>query len=205
MVVKADVVLGQGVGVSLHAKRVQRPASPHRTPSKDIEIEAVAGLLGFRHVVLYGPEWEARLLSLDRRELVRRMEGFLHDERPSRVLIPARSHHQDHAVVFEAGLSATRPMSRNGYIARLVASYEYPGSVWGNDGHEHELNYYVDISDVHPRKMEAVKRYQGSQTGRAVVAPDVVEAWARLRGSTIGVPYAEAFRILRLIEDGRPT
>ncbi|MGP4050248.1 PIG-L deacetylase family protein [Streptomyces sp. 2A115] len=171
---------------------------------KDIEIDAVAELLGFRYVVLHSAEWEARLLSLDRRELVRRVEGILHAERPSHVLIPAPSHHQDHVVVFETGVSATRPMSRYGYVARMVASYEYPGSVWGQDGHEHELNCYVDISEVCSRKIEAVKRYQGSQAGRPVAEPEVVTAWARLRGSTIGVPYAEAFRILRLVDEGFP-
>ncbi|MFE7077100.1 PIG-L deacetylase family protein [Streptomyces sp. NPDC057620] len=168
------------------------------------EINAVAKLLGFRYIVLHGAEWEARLLSLDRRELVRRLEETLHAERPARVLIPAPSHHQDHVVVFEAGVSATRPMSRHGYVARMVATYEYPGSVWGRDGHEHELNYFVDISQVCSRKIEAVKQYQGSQSGRPVAEQEVVTAWARLRGSTIGVSYAEAFRILRLVDEGGP-
>lgn len=169
--------------------------------AEDIEIEMVAELLGFRYIVLYDAEWEARLLSVDRRELVCRIEEVLHDERPPRVLIPASSYHQDHAVLFEAGLSATRPMSRHGYMAAMVASYEYPGSAWGRgDGYEHELNYYVDISEVYSKKIEAVKWYQGSQAGRGLVSPDVVGAWARLRGSTVGVAYAEAFRILRLID-----
>jgi LmbE family N-acetylglucosaminyl deacetylase len=168
----------------------------------NVEIDQVASALGFRYTVLYGKEWEARLLSLDRRELVSRIEEVLHEERPRQVLIPAPSYHQDHVVTFEAGISATRPLSRNGYIAQMVASYEYPGSTWGFDGREIELNYYVDIGSVRERKLGAVSLYQTSQWGRDVIAPDVVDAWAALRGSSVGVRYAEAFRILRFVGSG---
>jgi hypothetical protein len=49
-------------------------------------------------------------------------------------------------VLFEAGVAATRPLSRAGYTAHMVASFEYPGSVWRHDGLEEMLTYYVDIS-----------------------------------------------------------
>ncbi|MFI6598985.1 PIG-L deacetylase family protein [Nonomuraea sp. NPDC050536] len=174
-------------------------------PTDDnVEIDQVADILGFRYTVLYEKEWEARLLSVDRRELVGRIESVLHAERPREVLIPAPSYHQDHVVTFEAGISATRPLSRNGYIAQMVASYEYPGSTWGFDGREIELNYYVDIESVRDLKLKAVSLYQSSQFGREVIAPDVVDAWATLRGSSVGLQYAEAFRILRLV-NSRPS
>src|SRR5438105_4165491 len=83
----------------------------------DVEVEDVAQILGFRYEVMYGSEYEARLLSIDRRELVGRLETVLAAERPQRVFIPAPSYHQDHVVLFEAGLAATRPFSRHGYLA----------------------------------------------------------------------------------------
>ena len=165
-----------------------------------IEVRQVADELGFRYVVLYGPEYEARMLGLDRRELVGRVEEVLAKEKPKRVCIPMPSYHQDHVVMFQVGLAATRPLSRMGYLAPAVLAYEYPGSAWGYEGRELELNYYLDITSVIERKMRAVAHYNGSQRGRAVIDPQVVTGWARLRGASIGVEYAEAFRLLRMVE-----
>lgn len=165
-----------------------------------IEIDRVAKELGFRYQVLYGAEWEARLLSIDRRELVARVEECLHAEQPDRVFIPSPSYHQDHSVVFDAGIAATRPFSREGYTARVVAAYEYPGSAWRRDGREDQLSWYIDIEPVIDRKMAAIAHYNGSQGGRAVIDPDVVRDWARLRGTFVGVRYAEAFHLLRFVE-----
>src|SRR2546429_5084312 len=90
-----------------------------------LDVDEVAKALGFRYVVLYGSEYEARMLSLDRRELVGRIEEVLTPEGPTRVCIPSPSYHQDHVAMFEAGLAATRPFSRYGYVAPIVAAYEY--------------------------------------------------------------------------------
>jgi len=163
-----------------------------------IEIDEVAAELGFRFVVLYGKEYEARMLSVDRRTLVGKIEKVLAAESPETVCIPSPSYHQDHVVMFESGLAATRPLSRFGYVAKTVLCYEYPGSAWGYDGREVELNYYVDVSLVMDRKLAAVTLYNGSQAGRQVIDPGVVTNWARLRGSFAGLEYAEAFRALRL-------
>jgi LmbE family N-acetylglucosaminyl deacetylase len=164
-----------------------------------IEVEQVSKELGFRYEVLYDKSWEARFLSIDRREFVGRIEAILHKERPERVFVPSPSYHQDHVVMFDAGVAATRPLSREGYIAAMVASYEYPGSTWRKDGGEDELSYYVDIESVIDRKLAAVRLY-ASQQGRSIIEPDVVEAWARLRGAFVDKRYAEAFHLLRYIE-----
>ncbi len=166
-----------------------------------IEVEKVASILGFRFTVLYGSEYEARMLTIDRRELVGRLEEVLDEESPARVFIPSPSYHQDHVVMFEAGLAATRPLSRHGYLAPTVVAYEYPGSAWGYEGRELDLNHYIDITGVMPAKLAAVELYNnGSQAGRAIIEPEVVTGWARLRGSFVGVEYAEAFRLLRMVE-----
>jgi LmbE family N-acetylglucosaminyl deacetylase len=168
-----------------------------------IEIDDVAAMLGFRFTVLHGQEYEARLLSVDRRQLVGRVEKILAAETPETVCIPSPSYHQDHVVMFESGLAATRPLSRFGYVAKTVLSYEYPGSAWSYDGREAELNYYVDISSVMDRKLAAVGQYNnGSQAGRQIIDPDVITSWARLRGAFAGLQYAEAFRALRMTVSG---
>ena len=165
-----------------------------------LDVDEVAKRLGFRYEVLYGSEYEARMLTLDRRELVGRIEAVLAPETPTRVCIPSPSYHQDHVVMFEAGLAATRPLSRHGYVAPIVAAFEYPGSAWGYDGREADLNNYIDITSVMEHKLDALACYNNSQRGRAIIDPEVVTGWARLRGVFVGVEYAEAFRLLRVIE-----
>jgi N-acetylglucosamine malate deacetylase 1 len=191
-----DETLGCGGLVA----RAEDPLVVFGVESRDegIEIDDVAAELGFRFVVLHGPEHEARMLSLDRRELVGRVEKILAAECPETVCIPSPSYHQDHVVMFESGLAATRPLSRSGYVAKTVLCYEYPGSAWAYDGREAELNYYVDISSVIEKKLAAVRLYNGSQAGRQIIDPAVVTSWARLRGAFAGLEYAEAFRALRL-------
>jgi hypothetical protein len=49
--------------------------------------------------------------------------------------------------------------------------------------------------------MTAVRQY-ASQAGRQAMDPRLVESWARLRGSFVGVEFAEAFRLLRLVDNG---
>jgi N-acetylglucosamine malate deacetylase 1 len=171
-----------------------------RSRDEHIEVDLAAKELGYRYVVLYGPEYEARMPSIDRRELVGRIERLLHAELPDRIYIPSPSYHQDHTVMFEAGLAATRPLSREGYVAAMVASYEYPGSAWRQDGREEQLNYYVDVERVIERKLAAVNHYNASQQGRAIIELDLVRTWSRLRGTFVGLQYAEAFRLFRLVE-----
>jgi LmbE family N-acetylglucosaminyl deacetylase len=176
-----------------------------RSGEEGIEVDDVAGQLGYRYVVLYGAEYDSRMPEINRRDLVGRVEEILEAERPERVCIPSPSYHQDHVVMFEAGLAATRPLSREGYLAPIVAAYEYPGSAWGYEGRELDLNHYVDITPVMGTKLAAVTRYnEGSQRGRAIIDPAVVESWARLRGAFVGVEYAEAFRLLRMVESVEP-
>lgn len=166
---------------------------------KGIEVDAVAALLDYRFKVLLPKDMEGQLLSVNRRELVQKLESILHEELPERVFLPSASYHQDHAVMHDAAIAATRPLSREGYTPRLVASYEYPGSAWRQDGMEEGLNYYITYSRARfLPKLDAVGLYK-SQQGRAAMDPELVEAWGRLRGSFVGAEYAEAFRILRQV------
>ena len=79
-----------------------------------IEVDDVSKILGYRYEVLYDKSYEARFLSIDRRELVGRIEEVLHREQPDRVFVPSPSYHQDHSVLFDAGVAATRPLFARG-------------------------------------------------------------------------------------------
>ena len=104
--------------------------------------------------------------------------------------------HQDHINTLKTTLSAAR-MVKNVLCYEQIpiprVSINYPVA-----------NYYVDISDVMNRKIEScmchesqIKKYKNS--GFDMI--DGLEVLARYRGNQIGVKYAEAFDLLKMVSD----
>jgi len=63
-------------------------------------------------------------------------------------------------------------------------------------------NYYVDITDVFSQKMELVKCHQSQLKKYSSQGFDIIkglETLAKYRGAQIGVKYAEAFDILKMV------
>lgn len=131
------------------------------------------------------------------RFLVDDMEGVINEERPSEVFIPYPSFNADHRAVYHAALVALRPHDRNWFVPRVMV---YEGSqiaFWDHatPGAQFHANYFVPI-DIE----EKIARYKlmASQV-RSFRSEEHLRALATLRGGEIGVPYAEAFQILRWV------
>jgi LmbE family N-acetylglucosaminyl deacetylase len=93
--------------------------------------------------------------------------------------------HQDHSVTAEETLRLFRDIG--------VMSYESPRSSL-----LFEPNLYIGLSDANlETKIEALMCYK-SQFDRYYFEPNVIEAFARMRGSQCKTKYAEAFEALRL-------
>lgn len=109
--------------------------------------------------------------------------------------------HKDHAVVFYAALVAARPI--NGCTVKEIYTYETLSETewaapFGSD--VFIPNVFENVADTFSQKIEAMRCY-GSQLktfphSRSVEA---LESLARLRGSTVGFPLAEAFALIRKI------
>lgn len=66
------------------------------------------------------------------------------------------------------------------------------------NGHNNE-NYFVELSEEHlQKKIQALACYK-SQAHRSYMRPDFIRAQAVYNGVKIGKPFAEAFRVQRLI------
>ena len=122
---------------------------------------------------------------------------------PATVYIPHRGDlHSDHRKVFAAALVAVRPIGRPS--VRKVLSYETLSETeWAAPVAEDAFlpSVFVDISAFLEKKAQATAAYRSQVKEfphpRSLQA---VEALARLRGSTAGVPAAEAFQLIREIE-----
>lgn len=111
--------------------------------------------------------------------------------------------HHDHKIIFQAGLVAARPLEGN--PVKRIYSYETLSETewaapFSNDSFT--PTFFVNITDHLSAKIEAMKCFRTQlkefPNPRSLKA---IEALANLRGSTIGVNYAEAFVTIRIIEN----
>jgi LmbE family N-acetylglucosaminyl deacetylase len=117
---------------------------------------------------------------------------------------------QDHRIVFQATLVATRPVP--GSSVATVLCYEtasstewappFPGSVFSP-------NLFVDISTTLSVKLDAMREYEQTFAGEMHPFPhprsyQALEAVSRRHGATAGVGAAEAFMLVRHVRrEGR--
>lgn len=107
----------------------------------------------------------------------------------------------DHQKVFEATLTACRPQPN--FFVKEIYSFEIPSSTgW----HHYKIkkfnpNYYVNISKIFKEKKKLIKVYS-KEMRKAPHARsfDGLRNLSRFRGNQVGVNYAEAFEIIRLLK-----
>jgi len=107
---------------------------------------------------------------------------------------------RDHQITCQAVLTAARPLPDKKPLEILC--FETIGSTeWGASKSEtFRPNFFVDITNTIDDKMEALRHYDVEMR----VAPhprsyEGVRLLAGVRGMSIGVPYGEAFEIVRRI------
>jgi LmbE family N-acetylglucosaminyl deacetylase len=109
--------------------------------------------------------------------------------------------HRDHQLIFTAGLVAARP--RGSETPRRIYTYETLSETnWAAPGVTEAFipNVYFDIGQTIERKLKAFARFES----QVKPFPDerslrTIEALATVRGSTVFLPCAEAFMLLREI------
>lgn len=110
--------------------------------------------------------------------------------------------HNDHKVVFNAGLVAARPV--HGNPVRRIFCYETLSETeWAAPFNSDAFipTHFLNITDYFGSKQDAMKCFKSQlrefPNPRSLLS---IEALARLRGSTVGFDYAEAFMTIRTIE-----
>jgi len=141
-----------------------------------------------------------RLDSVPTSTLADALKGVVVQVQPATVYLPHHGDlHGDHKAVYWATLVASRP--NGGFFPRRLLCYETPSETeWGAPIASDAFvpTVFADVSQYLGVKLEAMKCY-GSQLAPSPRARSLasIEALARVRGSTIGVPAAEAFGLVR--------
>lgn len=137
--------------------------------------------------------------------IIQRVEREIHRVQPEVVY----THHPsclniDHRRLFEAVLTATRPMA--GCPVRELYAFEVPSSTeWAfrvADGFR--PNVFVDVTETLETKIRAMQCYAGeARPAPHPRSPEILRAIARRWGSVCGREYAEAFELIRKIDRSR--
>jgi LmbE family N-acetylglucosaminyl deacetylase len=211
-----DEVLGCGGVIARHVSRGDRVdvvvvtrGAPDLYDENQVktlrkELEAAHALLGISAVHFL--DFPApRLDLIPSHELADAIGAHITSIRPDIVYIPHRGDlHSDHRCVFSASLVAARPIGSR--VVRRLLSYETLSETeWAAPIAEDAFlpSVFVDIRGQLEKKKQAMAAYRSQL--REFPHPrslQGVESLARLRGSTAGVPAAEAFQLIREIEQG---
>ncbi len=104
----------------------------------------------------------------------------------------------DHRITFQACLTACRPLAK---VPDLF-SFDVLSSTEWNFPYNYNPNYFVDITNQIDKKISAMKQYKGEL--RDFPHPRSIESLktaAKKWGTVCGKKAAEAFEIIRIIED----
>ncbi len=156
-------------------------------------------ILGIQNSVFYNfPDNE--LDSISRLKIIKVIEKEIEKNKPDIVFT---NHHGDlnvdHKLVYESCLTACRPINKNNpqlFAFGVISSMEwsYPTSF--------NPNYFINISKNISKKIRAMKAYKNEL--RKFPHPRSIkniEITAKKWGSVCGKNYAEAFEIIRIIEE----
>jgi len=182
----------KGEPTHVHYCGINEKDSVNRPPrEKRInELKSVAKFLGFT----WSLNEDNVCNNYVERELMRQIEEVIEKIKPERIFIPFPSYNQDHRAVYYASLVATRPHDRTHFIKKvLIYEQEHP-LLW--DPKQITPNYFIPI-DI-DKKIQAYHLYDTQV--RSYRSPELLKAIAKLRGSSINVPYAEGFMVYRWVD-----
>ena len=157
---------------------------------KDIlkkEVQEATKVLGIPPANLILFDYPVREFPSHRQQILEDMIRLGNELKPELVLLPSTADtHQDHQTISQEGFRAFKKISMIGY--------EMP-----YNNLNFTTNLFVILKEKHVnRKVEALKCYK-SQFGRIYATEDFIRSLARVRGTQIGVEYAEVFEVIRWV------
>jgi len=139
-----------------------------------------------------------------RAEISRSISKLFIDLQIDDVYLPHRGDiHHDHGIVFHAGLVAARPVGK--HIVKRIFTYETLSETeWAAPFSDDAFipNHFVDITEQMQTKLIAMQCFKSQvRPFPSTRSLETIEALAKFRGATVGFNRAEAFMMIRTIED----
>lgn len=174
--------------------------SQERIDKRESEINTVSDLYGFTETI----KLDFKPAGLDEYpvgELVGSISKVFSRVKPNIVILPNRSDiHTDHTVTFDAAFSCTKKF-RYPSISQIM-TMEVLSETDFSYKDEFIPNYFVNITEHFEGKLHAIEQYESEVIQHPFPrSKRSIEALAVLRGAQAGCEYAEAFHLLKCIEE----
>lgn len=164
---------------------------PNTNKSVDLlyEWENACSVLGITHQKYFN--FPTRNFDSHRQQILDTLIKIRDEYKPDIVYTPTTLDvHQDHQVT-------TAEIIRAFKARTTILGYILPHNVV----HPSVTNFFVPLSEDDVRvKLNVLSQYE-SQKGRIYMHPDVIKSALISIGNKIGVPYAEGFEVIRIIQD----
>lgn len=189
------LILGDGV--------TSRGGSSEEIDHRIDQAKKVAKILGVKKIILTSlPDNKFDFIPL--LSIAKKVEKIIDMIKPDIIY----THHGgdlnvDHRLTFQAVLTACRPQPN--FCVKKILTFETPSSTeWSakSIGESFVPNCYNDITDFIDKKIEALEIYENEM--RTFPHPrsyEGVEILAKFRGMTVGHKFAEAFEIIRELNE----
>ena len=162
------------------------------------ESKEATKILGIKNTIYlnYPP---VTLVELPQYKFIKSIQEIINNISPDYIYLPfANDLHKDHRYTSYAINVICRPYLESSKKLKKVLAYETLSETnldFYND--RFKPNVYVDISDTLDTKLKALEKYKSQlQKENQPRTLEVIKSLAILRGSHIGVKYAEAFMLL---------
>lgn len=170
--------------------------SVERTRAEARQAHAILGVRETRFLDFPAPKLDVTPGHLIADALAKQFQ----DLKPQRVYLPHHGDlHADHGRIYHATLVAARPLASCS-VRQLLCYETLSETEWAPpiDGAVFSPTVFVDIAAFLPKKLDAMRCFASQlQPAPNPRSLEAIEALARYRGSTVGVPAAEAFVLVR--------
>lgn len=194
------LILGEGI-TSRYEKR--ELADTKKLESLHCDTYEAAKIIGYKDVFFENLP-DNRFDSVALLDIVKIIEKYVDDIKPDIIYTHFKNDlNIDHRKTFEAVLTATRPIGSE-YVKEIYSFETVSSSEWNfSDYIQFNPNYFIDVTETLEKKIEAMKCY----TNELKEFPhprsnenlkNVASKW----GSVISRKYAEAFQVVRIIDQG---
>lgn len=173
-----------------------------RVRTRELEISQVADGIGFSKV--YKLNYPTMGLSPEKvNEMIPKISSIFNEFEPEVIYVMNRSDaHSDHRYTFDAVAACTKsfryPFIKKVLMYECISETEFapqlPEKVF-------IPNYFVDVSDFQSDKIKLMQIYKSELSEHPFPRSIAnINALATFRGATVGVNFAEAFQIIKIIE-----
>ena len=173
-----------------------------RVRTRELEIQQVSESIGFSKVYkLNYPTMGLNPAIVN--EMIPKISSIFNEFEPEVIYVMNRSDaHSDHRYTFDAVAACTKsfryPFIKKVLMYECISETEFapqlPEKVF-------IPNYFVDISEFQSGKIEIMQIYKSELSEHPFPRSiDNINALAIFRGATVGVKYAEAFQIIKIID-----